>query len=79
MAPTANLLQILHEFVTMNRNNECLVVINAKESHRHISSGYPIIHTQQPSESCSIEIIRQVTILRSPEHVGQKITIQFSE
>ena len=31
---------------------------------------------QQPSESCSIKIIHQLTIQRSPECVGQKITVR---
>jgi hypothetical protein len=62
-------------YVTININTERLAVMNAKESHRHISSGYPIIHLQRPSESCSIKLISQVTILRSAEFVRQKITI----
>jgi len=43
--------------------------MNAKESHRHISSGYPSIHMRPQSETCSIKIIRQVAILRYPECV----------
>jgi hypothetical protein len=49
--------------------------MNAKESHRHISGGYPIVHMQRPSDSCLIKIIHQVTIVKSRECVGQKIII----
>jgi hypothetical protein len=51
------------------------IAMNAIESHCHISSGYPILHMQPQSETCSIKIIRQVTILRCPECVKQKITV----